>query len=66
MFGCTDASEVIREIDNCKSEFRDAKVRILGFDSKRQVQLRVDDKKELSNPPRRKEKASKELKRFSL
>jgi ribulose-bisphosphate carboxylase small chain len=38
MFGCTDASEVIREIDNCKSEFRDAKVRILGFDSKRQVQ----------------------------
>jgi hypothetical protein len=28
--------------------------------------LRVDDKKELSNPPRRREKASEELKRFSL
>merc|ERR1712167_294318 len=25
MFGCTDSSEVIREIDNCKSEFPNPK-----------------------------------------
>jgi hypothetical protein len=28
--------------------------------------LRVDDKKELSNPPRRQEKTFKELKKISL
>merc|ERR1711881_832117 len=38
MFGCTDSSDVLREIDNCKKEFLNAKVRVLGFDSKRQVQ----------------------------
>ena len=38
MFGCTDPSEVIREIENCKSEFRNAKVRVIGFDSIQQVQ----------------------------
>merc|ERR1711959_297212 len=38
MFGCTDASEVIREIENCKKEFSSAKVRVVGFDSTRQVQ----------------------------
>merc|ERR1712138_307222 len=32
MFGCNDASQVIREIEACKSEFPNAKVRILGFD----------------------------------
>merc|ERR1712138_180526 len=38
MFGCSDANEVIREIDNCKNEFGNAKIRVLGFDAKRQVQ----------------------------
>merc|ERR1712013_245030 len=38
MFGCTDPSEVIREIENCKSEFQNAKVRVIGFDSIQQVQ----------------------------
>jgi len=38
MFGCTDPSEVIREIDNCKREFPNAVIRVLGFDSQRQVQ----------------------------
>merc|ERR1719439_207885 len=38
MFGCLDSNEVVREIENCKSEFRNAKVRVLGFDSIRQVQ----------------------------
>ena len=35
-------------------------------ETKAKAILRVDDKKELSNPPRRKEKTFKELKRFSL
>merc|ERR1712060_198709 len=38
MFGCTDSSAVVREIENCKSEFPNAKVRVIGFDSVRQVQ----------------------------
>jgi len=38
MFGCTDPSEVVREIDNCKREFPNAVIRVLGFDSQRQVQ----------------------------
>merc|ERR1712025_253746 len=38
MYGCNDTLEVIREIEACKSEFPNAKVRILGFDPLRQVQ----------------------------
>ena len=38
MFGCTDPNEVIREIEACKREFPNAKVRVIAFDSKRQVQ----------------------------
>ena len=38
MFGCTDSSEVVREIENCKREFSSAKVRVIGFDERRQVQ----------------------------
>jgi ribulose-bisphosphate carboxylase small chain len=38
MFGCTDPNEVIREIEACKREFSNAKVRVIAFDSKRQVQ----------------------------
>merc|ERR1711904_487086 len=39
MFGCSESNEVIREIDNCKREFPTSKIRVLGFDSKRQVQM---------------------------
>merc|ERR1711977_474116 len=38
MFGCIDSNEVIREIENCKREFPTAKIRVVGFDSRRQVQ----------------------------
>ena len=38
MFGCTSSSDVVREIENCKREFPNAKIRVLGFDSVRQVQ----------------------------
>merc|ERR1712093_216979 len=38
LFGCTNSADVIREIDNCKSEFPNSKVRVLGFDSIKQVQ----------------------------
>lgn len=38
MFGCTNSAEVIREVDSCKSEFRNSRVRVIGFDPKRQVQ----------------------------
>jgi len=38
MFGCTDSSQVLREIENAKSDFPNAKVRVIAFDSVRQVQ----------------------------
>merc|ERR1711964_59948 len=38
MYGCTDSSEVLREVENCKNEFKNSKVRVVGFDAKRQVQ----------------------------
>merc|ERR1712093_423869 len=38
MFGCTNSADVVREIDNCKREFPNAKVRVLGFDPIRQIQ----------------------------
>merc|ERR1719498_1646195 len=38
MYGCSDSSEVIREVENFKNEFKNAKVRVVGFDAKRQVQ----------------------------
>merc|ERR1712072_901607 len=38
MFGCNNSSVVIREIELCKSEFPNAKVRVVGFDPQRQVQ----------------------------
>merc|ERR1712151_50257 len=38
MFGCTDSNEVVREIEACKREFPQAKVRVIGFDPVRQVQ----------------------------
>merc|ERR550514_43680 len=38
MFGCTDSLEVVREIESCKREFPNCKVRVVGFDARRQVQ----------------------------
>nr|CAH59404.1 Rubisco SSU [Plantago major] len=38
MFGCTDASQVIAELEECKKEYPNAWVRIIGFDNVRQVQ----------------------------
>merc|ERR1712118_551159 len=38
MFGCKDAAEAIREIEECKFHFPHAKLRIIGFDAKKQVQ----------------------------
>ena len=38
MFGCTDAVQVAREVQDCKKEYPDAFIRIIGFDNNRQVQ----------------------------
>merc|ERR1719453_738892 len=38
MFGCTDPSAVVREIENCKREFPNAKIRVIAYDSVKQVQ----------------------------
>jgi len=39
MFGCTDPSSVVREIENCSREFPGAKVRVIAYDSIKQVQV---------------------------
>ncbi|XP_062110119.1 ribulose bisphosphate carboxylase small subunit, chloroplastic 1-like [Humulus lupulus] len=38
MFGCTDATQVLREVEEAKKEYPDAYIRIIGFDNVRQVQ----------------------------
>ena len=38
MFGCTNAQEVLREINNCKKLFPSCYIRVVGFDNVRQVQ----------------------------
>ncbi|WP_168409128.1 ribulose-1,5-bisphosphate carboxylase small subunit, partial [Acinetobacter indicus] len=38
MFGCTDAAQVVKEIGECKKEYPAAFIRVIGFDSFRQVQ----------------------------
>lgn len=38
MFGCTDAVQVLNELDACVKEYSNAFVRIIGFDNVRQVQ----------------------------
>ncbi|KAL5553170.1 hypothetical protein UlMin_040571 [Ulmus minor] len=38
MFGCTDAAQVVAEVEEAKKAYPDAHVRIIGFDNKRQVQ----------------------------
>ena len=38
MFGCTDAAQVLNEVGECKKEYPQAWIRIIGFDNVRQVQ----------------------------
>ena len=38
MFGCTDASQVYKELQEAIASYPDAYVRILGFDNIRQTQ----------------------------
>ncbi|XXG79645.1 hypothetical protein AAC387_Pa09g0673 [Persea americana] len=38
MFGCTDSSQVLKELEEVKKMYPDYFVRIIGFDNKRQVQ----------------------------
>merc|ERR1719160_907957 len=39
MFGCNDPSQVIREIEAAKQEFPSAKIRVMAYDSIKQVQV---------------------------
>jgi ribulose-bisphosphate carboxylase small chain len=39
MFGCTDPSQVLREVSACERAFPDAYVRLVAFDAIRQVQI---------------------------
>ncbi|GLT68954.1 hypothetical protein SLA2020_411440 [Shorea laevis] len=38
MFGCSDASQVLKELEECKKAYPSAFIRIIGFDNSRQVQ----------------------------
>ena len=38
MFGCTDSSQVLKEIGNATKAFPDAYIRLVAFDPDRQVQ----------------------------
>ena len=38
MFGCTDPSQVLTEIANCKKDFPNTFIRVVGFDNVKQVQ----------------------------
>ncbi|XP_073007761.1 ribulose bisphosphate carboxylase small subunit, chloroplastic-like [Typha latifolia] len=38
MFGTTDATQVVKELEECKKEYPKAFIRIIGFDNNRQVQ----------------------------
>ncbi|CAI9754123.1 unnamed protein product [Fraxinus pennsylvanica] len=38
MYGCTDAVQVLNEVDLCVKEYPNAFIRIIGFDNVRQVQ----------------------------
>ncbi|MDY0876339.1 ribulose bisphosphate carboxylase small subunit, partial [Lactobacillus helveticus] len=38
MYGCTDATQVIGEVEEVKKVYPNAFVRIIGFDNRRQVQ----------------------------
>eukprot|EP00270_Netrium_digitus_P018956 TRINITY_DN731_c0_g2_i6.p1 TRINITY_DN731_c0_g2~~TRINITY_DN731_c0_g2_i6.p1 ORF type:complete len:174 (+),score=20.87 TRINITY_DN731_c0_g2_i6:165-686(+) len=38
LFGCTDSTQVLKELAECKAAYPQAFIRILGFDNVRQVQ----------------------------
>ncbi|KAL6854292.1 hypothetical protein ACP4OV_019279 [Aristida adscensionis] len=38
MFGCTDASQVLKELEEAKKAYPDCYLRIIGFDNMKQVQ----------------------------
>ncbi|GJP39220.1 hypothetical protein CLOM_g23613 [Closterium sp. NIES-68] len=38
LFGCTDASQVLRELAECKAAYPQCYIRVLGFDNVQQVQ----------------------------
>ena len=38
MFGCSDASQVVKEMEECKKEYPKCFIRIIGFDNIRQTQ----------------------------
>ncbi|XP_055805233.1 ribulose bisphosphate carboxylase small subunit, chloroplastic [Solanum dulcamara] len=38
MYGCTDATQVLNEVEECKKAYPQAWIRIIGFDNVRQVQ----------------------------
>ncbi|KAF5780336.1 putative ribulose bisphosphate carboxylase small chain, domain-containing protein [Helianthus annuus] len=38
MFRCTDSAQVLKELGECKKEYPQAWIRIIGFDNVRQVQ----------------------------
>jgi ribulose-bisphosphate carboxylase small chain len=38
MFGCTDGSQVLKEISACTTAFPDAYIRLVAFDNQKQVQ----------------------------
>jgi len=39
LFGATDAADVLGEVQNCQKLYPDSFIRVIGFDSKRQVQV---------------------------
>ena len=39
MFGCTDGSQVLKEMASCTKSFPDAYIRLVAFDAQRQVQI---------------------------
>lgn len=39
MFGCSDGSQVLKEIAACTKAFPDAYIRLVAFDASRQVQI---------------------------
>jgi ribulose-bisphosphate carboxylase small chain len=39
MFGCTDADQVLREVNNCTKAFPKCYVRLIAFDNIKQVQM---------------------------
>merc|ERR1712003_239007 len=39
MFGCTDGDQVLQEVANCKKEYPDHYIRVVGFNAEKQVQM---------------------------